>query len=85
MIFGNGVIGGIIELTNGVKQISIFELNEINISIISFLIGFGGLSVLFQVYSIISKENISIKPYFYGKLLQGIISFFVTFLLVSCL
>ena len=57
-------------------------LNNFNISIISFLIGFGGLSVLFQVYSIIAKENISIKPYIYGKLLQGIFSFLITFLLL---
>lgn len=80
---GNGVIGGIIELTNGVKLISVLNINIVNICIISFLIGFGGLSVLFQVYSIIAKENISIKPYLYGKLLQGFISFFITFILIS--
>ena len=79
---GNGVIGGIIELTNGVKLISCLKMTKISICIISFLIGFGGLSVLFQVYSIISKENISIKPYFLGKMLQGVISFFITFLLL---
>ena len=79
---GNSIISGFIELTNGVKIISQLPLKNINISIISFLIGFGGLSVLFQVYSIISKENISIKPYFYGKLLQGVISFFITFILL---
>ena len=46
----------------------------------SFLLGFGGLSVLFQVFSIISKYNISIKPYFFGKLLQGTLAAFYTFL-----
>ena len=80
---GNGIISGLIELTNGVKNISLLPLTKFNICIISFLIGFGGLSVLFQVYSIIAKENISIKPYFYGKLLQGILSFFITYLLMS--
>ena len=62
---------------------SILPTNNLNICIISFLIGFGGLSVLFQVYSIIAKENISIKPYFYGKFLQGIISFFLTLFLIN--
>ena len=81
-IYGNSIISGIIELTNGVKSMSMLELSNLNIAIISFLIGFGGLSVLFQVYSIISKEDISIKPYFYGKILQGIISFFITFILI---
>ena len=80
---GNGVIGGIIELTNGVKLISCLNMTNISICIISFLIGFGGLSVLFQVYSIVAKEDISIKPYFYGKLLQGFISFFITFILMK--
>ena len=83
MKFGNGIISGIIELTNGAKGISLLPLTKINICIISFLIGFGGLSVLFQVYSIIAKENISIKPYFYGKLLQGVLSFFITYLLIT--
>ena len=82
-MFGNSIVSGLIELTNGVKQISFLPINNINLCIISFLIGFGGLSVLFQVYSIISKENISIRPYIYGKLLQGIISFFITFLLIN--
>ena len=82
-MFGNSVIGGIIELTNGVKNMSVLPINNLNICIISFLIGFGGLSVLFQVYSIIAKENISIKPYFYGKFLQSVISFFLTLLLLN--
>ena len=80
---GNGIISGIIELTNGVKIMSQIPLTNFNISVISLLIGFGGLSVLFQVYSIISKENISIKPYIYGKILQGILSFFITFFLLT--
>ena len=80
---GNSIISGIIELTNGVKNMTLTPLNNLNVSIISFLIGFGSLSVLFQVYSIIAKENISIKPYLYGKLLQGILSFFITFLLLK--
>ena len=62
---------------------SSLQINSVNICILSFLIGFGGLSVLFQVYSIIVKENISIKPYLYGKLLQGILSFFITGVLLD--
>lgn len=80
---GNSVISGFIELTNGLKAMSLLQITKMNICLISFLIGFGGLSVLFQVYSIIVKEKISIKPYFYGKLLQGVISFFITWILVA--
>ena len=71
---GISLISGIIELTNGVKKVSLLGISKLNIIVAGFLLGFGGISVLFQVYSIVSKEGISIKPYFYGKLLQGIIS-----------
>lgn len=78
------LITGIIEMTNGLNLASILYdvLPEFTILLISFLLGFGGLSVLFQVYSIISKENISIKPYIIGKLLQGIFSMIFTFILI---
>lgn len=77
-------ITGIIELTNGLNLISILydPLPTLTVLLSSFLLGFGGLSVLFQVYSIIAKENISIRPYFYGKLLQGFFSAIFTFILI---
>ena len=65
-------------MTNGVKKVSLIGNSNINIIVSAFLLGFGGISVLLQVYSIISKSNISIKPYFYGKLLQGIIASIIT-------
>lgn len=77
-------ITGFIELTNGVNLASIAYENYHLFSVLlaSFLLGFGGFSVLLQVYSIISKEHISIKPYFYGKLLQGLFSVIFTFILI---
>lgn len=78
-----GILKGIIELTNGAKAISLLGTTVINVCVLAFLIGFGGLSVLFQVYSIISKENISIKPYIYGKLLQGVLAFFYTLIFLN--
>lgn len=75
---------GIIELTNGVNLTANLSASYYTLSILltSFLLGFGGFSVLLQVYSIIVKENISIKPYFYGKLLQGLFSVIFTFILI---
>lgn len=78
---GNGIVTGIIELTNGLKELALVPITKISICIISSLIGFGGLSIFFQVYSIISKEKISIKTYLYGKILQGFFSFIITGLL----
>ena len=75
---------GIIELTNGIAASSNLYENYHLLSILltSFLLGFGGISILFQIYSIISKENISIKPYIIGKFLQGIFSVLITFILI---
>ena len=70
------LIFGFFEITNGLNLISSFSHQNLILSliIISFLLGFGGLSIMMQIYSIISKESISIKPYFYGKVLQGLLS-----------
>lgn len=80
--FSKPLLSGIIELTNGVKSVSSIHIKAIsqNIVICAFLLGFGGFSVLFQVFSIIAKTDLSIKKYFVGKLLQGFIAAFYTFL-----
>lgn len=56
---------------------------SINICLSAFLLGFGGISVLLQVLSISSKANISIKPYFLGKLLHGSLASLYTFLILK--
>jgi len=69
-------LSGMIELTNGVSLIAGIPIKNISVSIIlcAFLLGFGGFSVLLQVFSIISKNRLSIKKYAYGKLLQGMLA-----------
>lgn len=82
--FPLGFISGIFEVTNGLSQISAIPYKNIstNIIITAFILGFGGLSVMLQVYSIISKSNISIKPYIIGKILHGIIASIYTFIII---
>ena len=79
-----GFLTGIIELTNGVNVVSscFTSFPKPCILVISFLLGFGGISVLLQVFSIIAKSKISIKPYFYGKILQGFIAMILTFIFI---
>ena len=83
--FSSAIICGIFELTNGVMQIASIPYKQISINIIitAFLLGFGGFSVFLQVYSIISKSDISIKTYFWGKLLQGIFACMYTFIFIT--
>lgn len=73
---------GFLEITNGINVISNIACKKLSINIIlsAFLLGFGGISVLLQVFSITSKSDLSIKPYIYGKLLQGIFASFYTYI-----
>lgn len=83
--FISGLITGFLEITNGINYISTIHIKAISTNLIftAFILGFGGISVLLQIWSIISKSDLSIKPYFYGKLLQGIFASFYTFILIQ--
>lgn len=80
-----GLFTGIFEITNGICYISNINIKTISINIIfsAFLLGFGGISIMLQVLSIISKTDLSKKPYIIGKLLHGIIASFYTYVLVN--
>ena len=83
--FISGIITGLLEITNGISFISSINIKHISVNIIitAFLLGCGGLSVLLQVWSITSKTDLSIKPYFYGKLLHGLLAAFYTFVTIN--
>jgi sporulation integral membrane protein YlbJ len=70
----SSVVSGFFEITSGVSMASKSNLilSARQLSAISFIIGWAGLSVHFQVISIVSKTDISIKLYLIGKLLHGI-------------
>ena len=83
--FIQGILTGILELTNGIQAISSIACKKISLNLIftAFLLGFGGISVLLQVWSITSKTDLSIKPYLYGKLLHGLLAAIYTYLLMT--
>ena len=83
--FYSGIISGVIELTNGLNIIChIPEKNiSINIIIASFILGLGGISVLLQVWSCISKTDLSITPYILGKILQACFSALYTWIFLN--
>ena len=79
-----GIFLGSIEFTNGCKLITTLPLTmPFKLAIISFICSFSGLSVIAQISSFISKYNVSIIKYSLYKLLQGIISFIMTFIISS--
>lgn len=83
--FAQGLLTGILEITNGIQMISNITCKKISINILfsAFLLGFGGISIFLQVLSITSKTDLSIKPYIYGKLLQGILATIYTSLAMN--
>ncbi|MFZ5988894.1 MAG: sporulation integral membrane protein YlbJ [Bacillota bacterium] len=72
------VVSGFFEITTGTSMASNVEGAPFvqQLAAVSLILGWAGLSVHLQVYSIISKTDISIKPYLFGKMLQGIFSAF---------
>ena len=79
------ILTGFLEITNGISLISNIHIKAISLNIIftSFLLGIGGISIFLQVFSIVSKTDLSIKPYILGKLLQGVIAALYTFLFIK--
>lgn len=67
------LVTGIFEITMGAKYLSLsFAPLYQKLIIAAFVLGWGGLSVHSQVASIVSRTDISMKPYLVGKFLQGI-------------
>lgn len=74
---------GLLEMTNGCNLVSYNNDFSIlfKIILLSFLLGFSGLSIISQVYSIIYKFKFSISNYIKLKLIQGIICSILTLIL----
>lgn len=73
----------VLEITGGGKAL-VTETNiHLIIPILSAFIAFSGLSVLLQTASLILPCGLSVKPYILGKLVQSVLSFFVTFALCA--
>ncbi len=80
-----GILNGLLEITSGIKKLSIIDSLELNtlLPLVAFILGFGGFSVHMQVASILSETNLSMKPYLLGKLIQGIFASLYTFLILK--
>lgn len=72
----SGIFGGFFEITTGSRLISRAAHLPLQLKLpaVSFLIGWAGISVHFQVISIISGTDIDFRPYLLGKLIQGAIA-----------
>jgi len=77
---------GSIEMTNGCSIVSTLSLSlPAKLSIISFLCSFSGLAVIAQVSSFVSDTKINYGKYILFKIIQGIFSFIITYMLLQIL
>lgn len=72
-------IYGLFEITQGLKYLSLSNLNINTKAIIaSFIISFGGFCIHLQVFSILDNKKIRYLPYLFARILHGIISSIIT-------
>lgn len=83
----NAVFSGIFEITTAINMIASADNIPLasKAAIASLIAGWAGLSVHAQVSSITSEQNLRLKPYLFGKLLQGFISCIYTYLFMIIL
>ena len=65
-------LAGLLEMTCGISQLSNFDYTAAQLA--SFLLGWSGFSVHFQILNRIAKDDLSVRYYFPGKVLQAILS-----------
>jgi sporulation integral membrane protein YlbJ len=74
---------GFMEVTNGARECASLHIPLIYKTVlVSFMIGFGGLSVNAQVMSIISETKLKFKTYLFFKLIQGVAAAIYSYILV---
>lgn len=72
---------GIIEMSNGVSLIARLNQEPLTLAVISFILGWGGLSVHAQSLHFLKNTQIKTPLYLFAKLLHGVIAFILTLVL----
>ena len=82
-VWAERLLTGIIELTSGVWTLrGATEQITGSVAMAAFMLGWAGLSVHSQVLSFIGESRLSVKTYLLGKLLQGVISAALVFVVL---
>ena len=78
----SGLISGFFEITSGIKLISTASLDlPVKLSVITFLVSFSGVSIIFQTKAFARGLNIKTTPCILCKVLSSIISFLICYFL----
>ncbi len=79
--FVRSFLTGILELGSGIGSMQGLSLTPANLSLASFILGWGGISVHFQTMAVLSGSDVKGARHFAGRLLSGAISAAISFLL----
>lgn len=71
------------ELSTGVSQASALQSTTFAALLTAFAVGWSGLSVHCQILSVCDGKELSLRPYFAAKLLQGILCVLLFWLLLT--
>ena len=82
--FAKCLVTSAIEITNGIYEIrkSVFSM-PIKLSLVSFALGWSGMSVHMQVKSLVKDTGISMKKYYITRFCISIVNAFVTYAVSS--
>lgn len=77
------LISGILEMTQGIKKISLLNIPiNIKASIITIFLSFGGISIHMQVFSILSDTKIKYKYYLISRIIHSLISSILVYIII---
>lgn len=77
----SAVCTGLIEATTGCREIAVSGANKLNIALAGFLITFGGVSILLQQLSYLTKAQVKPVRFILIKLLQAFLCFGILLLI----
>lgn len=76
-------ISGILEMTTGLKYLSILDISiNIKVYLSTFFISFGGLSIHFQIFSILNKRKVKYLPFLISRIIHGTISIIIIYIII---
>ncbi len=74
------ILAAILEVTNATSKAAALKMSPI---FFSFLLAFGGMSVHFQIFSILGNINVSKVRFFFIRLVQAFLAVFFTYILLK--
>lgn len=77
-------ISGLIEMTTGLKYLSIsnFSFNT-KIIVSTFFLSFGGISVHSQIMNILKEKKVKYLPFLISRIIHGLISTLIIYILIN--